>query len=64
MKKVGFRVLAIALLAYLIGGSLQIIGRTPSCEVFSSWDIWRGIFIISLIMFIGYQAGKEAERNN
>ena len=63
MKKVGFRVLAIALLAYTIGVGESAIGKMSSPEIFSIWNFLCVTFYLLLFMLVGYNAEKEAERN-
>lgn len=63
MKKVIFRIIAIVYLSLITGSAITQIGDIGNCKAMSSWDIVLVIGFIIITMFIGYSAGKEAERN-
>lgn len=58
-----YRYATVAYMFYFIGSGIEMIGTSPTTEIFSGWDVFRGIIMIALLLVLGYCAGIESSKD-
>jgi len=56
------RLLLIVLLGYVAFSTINMLGETPECRVFTIWDVLKELLFYYTLVWFAFDAGREHER--